>query len=94
MAKVAHSYLDNVYKLHGLPATIVSDRDLVFTSKYWKELFRIIGTGLNMSTPYHPQTDEQTERVNQCLEIYLRCFIHACPSKWSQYLALLNFGTI
>lgn len=53
-AKVAHSYLDNVYKLHGLPAAIVSDRDPVFTSKFWKELFRIIGTELNMSTSYHP----------------------------------------
>lgn len=47
-AKVAHSYLDNVYKLHGLPAAIISDRDTVFTSKFWKELFRIIGIELNV----------------------------------------------
>lgn len=53
-AKVAHSYLDNVYKLHGLPAAIISDRDTVFTSKFWKELFHIIGIELNMSTPHHP----------------------------------------
>lgn len=91
IAKVAHSYLDNVYKLHGLPAAIISDRDPVFTSNFWRELFRIIGTELNMSTLYHPQADGQTERVNQCLEVYLRYFIHACPNKWSQYLALAEF---
>lgn len=90
-AKVARTYLDNVYKLHGLPSAIISDRDPVFTSKFWQELFNVIGTELNMSTPYHPQTDGQTERVNQCLEIYLRCFIHACPNRWSQYLALAEF---
>lgn len=90
-AKVANSYLDNIYKLHGLPAAIISDRDPVFTSHFWRELFRIIGTELNMSTPYHPQTDGQTERVNQCLEVYLRCCIDACPNKRSQYLALAEF---
>lgn len=91
VAKVAHSYLDNVYKLHGLPAAIISDRDPVFTSKFWKELFLTIGNELKMSTPYHPQTDGQTERVNQCLEIFLRCFIHACPNKWSQFPSLAEY---
>lgn len=90
-AKVARTYLDNVYKLHGLPKVIISDQDSVFTSRFWRELFKIIGTELNMSTPYHPQTDGQSERVNQCLEIYLRCFIHACPNHWSQYLSLAEF---
>ncbi|KAM3348690.1 hypothetical protein ACQJBY_022133 [Aegilops geniculata] len=90
-AKVARVYLDNVYKLHGLPKAIISDRDPVFTSKFWQELFRIIGSELNMSTPYHPQTDGQSERVNQCLEIFLRCFIHACPHHWSQFLSLAEF---
>lgn len=56
-AKVARVYLDNVYKLHGLPKAIISDRDPVFTSKFWQELFHAIGSELNMSTPYHPQTD-------------------------------------
>uniref|UniRef100_A0A8R7PHM6 Integrase catalytic domain-containing protein n=1 Tax=Triticum urartu TaxID=4572 RepID=A0A8R7PHM6_TRIUA len=90
-AKVAHSYLENIYKLHGLPEAIVSDRDPVFTSSFWRELFKTIGTELNMSTPYHPQTDGQIERVNQCLEIYLRCFTHANPNKWHRYLALAEF---
>lgn len=90
-AKVALSFLDNIYKLHGLPKIIISDRDPVFTSKFWKELFQNIGTELRMSTPYHPQTDGQTERVNQCVETYLRCFIHAYPKRWSYWLSLAEF---
>lgn len=90
-AKVARAYLDNVYKLHGLPRAIISDRDPTFISRFWQELFKIIGTELNMSTSYHQQTDGQTECVNKCLEIYLRCFIHACPNYWSQFLPLAEF---
>lgn len=75
--KVAHSYLDNVYKLHGLLEAIISDRDPIFTNNFWRALFKTIVIELNMSKPYH----FQTERVNQSLEINLRCVIHACPSR-------------
>jgi hypothetical protein len=77
--KVAQAFLNSVFRLHGMPTHIISDRNLVFTSTFWKELFKLANTTLCMSSAYHPQSDGQTERVNQCLEIYLRCFIHSCP---------------
>lgn len=79
---VAKLFLQQVYRLHGLPDSIVSDRDRVFTSQLWQALFRLANVTLKMSTAYHPQTDGQTERVNQCMETFLRCFVSACPSKW------------
>lgn len=88
---VAFLYLNNVYKLHGLPLAIISYRDRIFTSALWTELFHLAHTQLQMSSAYHPQTDGQTERVNQCLETFLRCFVHACPSHWSRWLALAEF---
>lgn len=51
----------------------------------------MLGTELKMSSAYHPQTDRQTERVNQCLETYLRCFVHAYPSKWAEWLSLAEY---
>jgi hypothetical protein len=88
---VAKVFMDQVYRLHGLPSAIVSDRDKIFTSAFWKQLFHLAGTELRFSTAYHPQTDGQTERLNQCMETYLRCFVHACPSKWKQWLPLAEF---
>ena len=90
-AIVARLFMDNIYQLHGMPLAIISDRDRIFTSAFWKTLFSIAGTTLRMSSAYHPQTDGQTERVNQCLETYLRCFAHACPSRWTQWIALAEF---
>ena len=89
--QVAVAYLNNIFKLHGLPTVMVSDTDKIFTSNIWQELFKLLGIDLRMSSAYHPQTDGQTERVNQCLETYLRCFLHACPAKWSQWLALAEY---
>jgi hypothetical protein len=89
--QVAMVYMDNVFKLHGFPEALISDRDRVFTSNVWQQLFKLTKIELRMSTAYHPQSDGQTERVNQCLEAYLRCFVHACPTQWQKWLALAEF---
>lgn len=89
--QVATAFLDSVVKLHGVPASIVSDRDRVFTSHFWRQLFKAVGTKLSYSTAYHPQTDGQSERVNQCLEQYLRCAAHDSPAKWRKWLPMAEF---
>lgn len=76
-----------VYRLHGLPESIVSDRDSLFLSEFWQNLFKLAGTRLNLSTAYHPQSDGSTERVNQCLEQYLRNMTNAAPKNWSSWLS-------
>jgi transposase InsO family protein len=88
---IARAVFDNVIKLRGVPKTIVSDRDKIFTSLFWKELFRLLGTHLIFSSSYHPQTDGQTERVNQCLEMYLRCMVYDAPKKWKALLSQAEF---
>lgn len=88
---VAQVFVDQIYKLHGLPKIIISDRDKVFTSIFWQQLFKLTDTTLNMSSSYHPQTDGQTERLNQCLETYLRCMSSACPTKWCKWLSLAEY---
>ncbi|GKG12794.1 ty3-gypsy retrotransposon protein, partial [Tanacetum coccineum] len=84
--KVADVFLEIVIKHHGLPKTIVSDRDPIFVSKFWKQLFHLSGTQLNHSTAYHPQTDGQTEVVNRGLEQYLRAMVSTRPQHWARLL--------
>jgi transposase InsO family protein len=88
---VATTFLNTVYRLHGLPTSIISDRDLIFRSKFWQHLFKLAGTSLKMSSSYHPQTDGQSKRVNQCVEIFLRCFVHAYPRRWKYWLTSAEF---
>lgn len=66
-ASVAQLFMDQVVKMHGLPISIVSDRDTIFLSHFLQHLFKLYKVQLNLSTTYHPQSDGQTERVNQCL---------------------------
>jgi hypothetical protein len=77
--QVAQAYMGNIFKLHGLPKSIVSDRDRVFTSNVWQQLFKLSDTQLLMSSSYHLQTDGQTKRLNQCLEAFIRCTVNSCP---------------
>lgn len=79
-AKVANLYLHFVFKLHNMPSTIVSGRDPIFTSLFWKELMRLQGISLTMSSSYHPQTNGQIEVVNKSLEHYLRAFAADKPN--------------
>ncbi|GAU35592.1 hypothetical protein TSUD_295280 [Trifolium subterraneum] len=89
--KVAEIMMQHIVKLYGMPKSIVSDRDKVFTSKFWQHLFKLQGTTLAMSSAYHPQSDGQTEALNKCLEMYLRCLTFANPNIWSKMLHLAQY---
>lgn len=82
---IAQAFMDNIVKLHGLPKSIVSNRDCVFTSKL-QEIFRLHRTKLNLSSSYHLQIDGQTKVVDRCLETYLRCFVSTQPNQWVKWL--------
>jgi hypothetical protein len=88
---MAQIFMDQVFKLHGMPHSIVSNRDPNFTSNFWQELFKLQGTQLHLSTAYHPQTNGQTEVVNKCLETYLRCFSSKKKNQWAQWLPLVEW---
>lgn len=88
---VARNFFDNVFKLYRMPSSVVCDRDLVFTSAFWKELFQLQGTQFNFSSSYHPQTDGQTEVVNCTLEMYLHCFTSNRPKAWVRWLTWAEY---
>jgi transposase InsO family protein len=90
-AKLAELLLDHLVSQHGLPTTIVSDRGSKFTSKLWRYLTGRLGISLRLSTAFHPQTDGQTERVNQVLEQYLRIFTSYNQDDWSTLLSQASF---
>ena len=89
---MAALFAQNVFKLHGMPTSIISNRDPVFTANFWAELFKFQGVKLAMSSAYHPQTDGQTEMVNKCLEQYLRSFSTDRPTEWSNWLYLAEYS--
>lgn len=70
---VARVFFDEIVRLHGIPSSIMSDRDPVFTSNFWAELFRLASVKLQLSLAFHPQSDSQTEVVNRIIVMYLRC---------------------
>ncbi len=90
-ADVVQAFMDTIYKLHGCLKSIVTDRDKIFTSQFWKKLFRYMGTQLRMSTSYHLKTNGQTERINRCLETYLRCMCSQHPNSWCKNLPLAEW---
>lgn len=90
--QLADLFLQNIFKLHGLPRELVSDRDPRFTSKLWKALMDRLGVTQAMSSAYHPQTDGNTERVNRVIEDMLRHFIDPSQSNWEQLMPLVEFA--
>jgi len=88
----ARLFRDHVYKLHGLPRVILSDRDARFTSRFWNALHGLLGTRLAMSTVFHPQTDGQTEQVNRILEDMLRHYVNPVQDDWDEFLAVVEFA--
>ncbi|KAK8931221.1 hypothetical protein KSP39_PZI016563 [Platanthera zijinensis] len=88
---VAQAFMDSIFRLHGMPSSIVSDRDPVFLSSCWQEFFRLHNVELHTSTAYHPQSDGQTEVVNRCLEGYLRCMTFDNPAHWANWLPLAEW---
>ena len=84
--RVAKLFVNTVVKLHGFPDKLLSDRDTIFMSDFWKELLTMSGTKLQFTTAYHPQTDGQSEVTNRALEQYLRAFTHEQPKKWFEFL--------
>jgi hypothetical protein len=83
---VAQAFFDTVVRLHGIPSSIVSDRDPIFTSKFWTELFRLAGVKLNLSSAFHPQSDGQSEVTNKIIVMYLRCLTGDRPRQWLRWL--------
>ncbi|KAG4249961.1 hypothetical protein PC116_g2375 [Phytophthora cactorum] len=89
--QTAAIFVDTVYRHHGLPASIVSDRDPRFTAAFWSGIFKSLGTRLLMSTVAHPETDGQTERVNRVLGDVLRSYATSFTS-WSSFLPMVEFA--
>jgi len=81
---LARLFRDNVWKLHSLPESIISDRGLQFAAGLMRELNEMLGIRSKLSTVFHPQTDGQTERINQELEQYLRMFIDHRQEQWPE----------
>ena len=88
---VVQAFIAEIVRLHGMPQSMVSDRDPVFTSTFWKELMRLMGTKLHMTTAFHPQSDGQIEAANRVIAMYLRCFTGDRPRDWLRWLPWVEF---
>ena len=88
----ARLYLQNVWKLHGLLKSMLSDRGPQFVAQFMCELYRLLGITILASTVYHPQSNGQTERVNQELSQYIHIFMNECQNDWDTLLPLGEFA--
>ena len=92
LEKLAQLYVDEIVRLHGVPVSIVLDRDPRFTSRFWPSLQAALGTRLHFSTAFHPQTDGQSERNIQTLEDMLRACMIEFKRSWDMHLSLMEFA--
>jgi len=90
--QIAELMFEEVYKHHGLPKNIISDRDILFTSVFWTHLHRLLGTRLKMSSAYHPQTDGSTERANRTMNQMLRQCVNSKQTDWVAKLPAIEFA--
>ena len=91
-AELAQAFLRVIWKLHGLPDEIIMDRDTKITSLFWQKLMDLIGIISKMTTAFHPQSDGQTERINQILEEYLRHYYSWKQDDWDELLPLAEYA--
>ncbi|GKD99694.1 putative reverse transcriptase domain-containing protein [Tanacetum coccineum] len=92
MEKLTRLYLKEIVCRHGVPVSIISDQDLRFASRFWRSLQKSLGTNLDMSTAYHPETDGQSERTIQTLEDMLCACVVDFSSGWDKHLPLAEFS--
>jgi transposase InsO family protein len=90
--ELASLFVSQIFAFHGLPHEIISDRGSLFTSKFWKRVVQRLNIKQCLSTAFHPRTDGQTERVNQILEQYLRCYCNYSQDNWAELLPLAQFA--
>ncbi|MCO5611318.1 hypothetical protein L7F22_065570 [Adiantum nelumboides] len=90
--QMARLFMSNIFKYHGMPQSIVSDRDPRMTSLLWRGLFENMGTTLKFSSSFHPQTDGQSEEANSTVLDLLKCYLSEHKGKWEQYLPLVEYA--
>lgn len=90
--ETAHILTEHVFRLHGIPSDIVSDRGPQFISQVWKEFCKSFGISVSLTSGFHPQSNGQTERANQDLESTLRCVTHKNPTTWSSHLSWVEYS--
>ena len=86
---IARVFISEIVRLHGVPKRIIFDRGLVFIGRFWMSFQKALGTQLNFSTVYHPETNGQTERMNQTLEDMLRMYVMDQQKRWEEFFPLV-----
>jgi transposase InsO family protein len=89
---IVEIYMKEVVRIHGVPNSIISDREPNFTSNFWKGLFKGFGMNLNPSTSYHPESNGKIERTSRIIEDMLRMYVMDQPSKWEDYIHSVEFS--